>query len=312
MKPLTRLNTVVTTVFTLFFAGSLPALAGVSFKETAPAMRDEVPADEINLKLEQTFQSDFEQGHGYSEKHPGDNNNTNTWHYEVEAARRVELTDHWYLKLGIDWERFDFGDNRSLAPNTLQSYAAVIALEYWQHGQIGFFIESKPGLYFAHELSGDAFDAPTNVALAYPIVDDTFYIIGGITASRFREYPVLPIGGVLWHINEKWDLRAYLPEPKLVYKTSEHLELWGGGEIAGSQFRNDSFVGVQSSVSKQPVEYYELRAGGGLYWTGWKWLRLEFAAGYAFERKFVFYDTNVPDQETKGAPYVKLQGVWQF
>ncbi len=300
----------------LFFfltIGVMPLFAGptVDFKQSAPDLRSLVPINELRVQGDQTFQSEFKKHKGRSE-HEKSNDNTNTWHYDVELTHRIPLSGNWYLKLGIEWNRYDFGNNRSLAPNTLSSYAGVIALEYWVGKNMGFFIESKPGLYVAHDIRYDAFDAPTNIVLAYPVVQDKFYLIGGVTMSLLREYPVLPIAGVLWHINEKWDLRAYLPEPKLVYKISDDWEIWGGGEIYGGSFRNDSRTDEGAkNLNHTPVEYYELRAGGGVHYFGWKWMEVEFTAGYAFARKFDFYRPDII-QETQGAPYIRLAATFPF
>ncbi|MEA3188186.1 MAG: hypothetical protein QOD99_2016, partial [Chthoniobacter sp.] len=226
---------------------------------------------------------------------------------------RVPINGGWYLRLGVYVTRYDFGNNRSVAPNTLNGFAGVVALDYFTaDGERAFFIESKPGVYIAHDLDTGAFDAPTNIVMAYPLVEGKFYLIGGVTIGILREYPVLPIGGVLWHISDKWDLRAYLPEPKLVYKYSDRLELWGGGELTGGAFRNDSRVDERAkSLNGTPVEYYEIRGGGGFRYYVSDRFTIDFAAGWAFVRKFDFYRANVT-QETDGAPYVKLAGIVEF
>ena len=316
----------------LLSAASLWAGPVVDFKQSQPEVRD-IPLNVLRVQGDQTFQSEFKRHKGRSENEKS-NDNTNTWHYDLELAHRIPLSGNWYLKLGIEWNRYDFGNNRSLAPNTLSSYAAEIALEYWVGNDIGFFIESKPGLYVAHDISWDAFDAPTNIVFAYPLVDQKFYLIGGVTMGSvtedvavasgnlttsgtltiafLREYPVLPIGGVLWHINEKWDLRAYLPEPKLVYKPNQKWEIWGGGEIYGGAFRNDSRTDAGAkNLNHTPVEYYELRGGGGVSYLASDRMKLDLAAGYAFARKFDFYRPGIV-QETQGAPYLRFAGLFEF
>lgn len=283
----------------------------VEFKQTQPVVR-EVPLDIFRAEVTQTFQSDFQRGHGYKPDEKS-NNNTNTWHYELELAHRMRLEGNWYLKLGVSASRYDFGNNRSLAPNTLNGYAGVIALEYFtDDGERAFFVESKPGVYFAHELKTQDFDVPTNIALAYPIMPGKVFLIGGVTVGILREYPVLPIGGVLWHINDKWDLRAYLPDPKLVYKISDKVEVWGGGEFVGGAFMNDSRTDQRAlALNNTPVEYYEIRGGFGMRVAAWNHVNIDFAGGWAFVRKFDFYRADIT-QSTNGAPYLRLEGTYEF
>lgn len=297
-------------VLSSFLTEALRAGPAVEFKYSQPTLRS-IPINTLRTQLDQTFQSEFKANRGRSQNERS-NDNTNTWHYNVELTHRIPLNDHWYFKLGIEWNRYDFGNNRSLAPNTLSSYAAVLALEYWVDQELGFFMETKPGLYIAHRVRSDSIDAPTNIVFAYPLVNHKLYLIGGVTMALLREYPVLPIGGILWHINDQWDLRAYLPEPKLVYKPAENWEVWGGGEIYGGAFRNDDRSDERAlRLNHTPVEYYELRGGGGVRYSGWKHVTLDLNAGYAFVRKFDFYRADFV-QETQGAPYFRLAATLDF
>lgn len=297
-------------VLSSLLAKSLLAGPAVDFKQSEVTLRD-IPINVLHTQLDQTFQSEYKANRGRSQNERS-NDNTNTWHYDVELTHRIPLGGHWYFKLGIEWNRFDFGNNRSLAPNTLSSYAAVLAVEYWVGQDLGFFIETKPGVYIAHRVRTDSIDAPTNIVFAYPLVSQKVYLIGGVTMAMLRQYPVLPIGGVLWHISDQWDLRAYLPEPKLVYKPAENWEVWCGGEIYGGAFRNDDRSDERAlKLDHTPVEYYELRGGGGVQYAGWKQVTLEMTAGYAFVRKFDFYRADFV-QQTQGAPYLRLAATMNF
>lgn len=284
-----------------FFAAAAFAGPVAPSKQTAPAPEPEVPLNIINLLGEQTFQSDFKHGAGFDEDADG-NNKTNTWHYAIEAARRFQLNDHWYFRLGIDATRYDFGDNRSIAPNTLQGYGLELALEYFQHGKVGFFIQTKPGLYFSHDITGQDFDAPTNVAFAYPLFEEKVFLIAGVhVCARVSNYPILPIGGVLWHINDRWDLQAYLPNPRFVYQYSDSLQVWGGAEFTGGSFLSDS--SYDKSISRKPVDYYEVRVGAGVAYKLCKASTLDLSAGEALVRNWRRGDETV---KTDPAPYLNL------
>src|SRR5947208_6752 len=88
------------------------ALAGpIEFKQPKPEVRA-VPIDTLRVDVEQTFQSDFKGGHGF-DPHENSNNNTNTWHEEIEYNHRIPLRDGWYLRVGLYASRYDFGNNRS-------------------------------------------------------------------------------------------------------------------------------------------------------------------------------------------------------
>ena len=122
---------------------------------------------------------------------------------------------------------------------------------------------------------------------------------------------MLPLAGLFWHINDQWDLQAYLPEPKLVYHASDVVDLWVGGGITGGAFQSDARTGDGAKISHTPVEYYEVRAGAGLDYLGWKLMTVHVDLGYAFVRKFDYFRADLT-QATKGAPYLSLSGEMNF
>lgn len=277
----------------------LSLLLGASFSLSAFAftpLREEggtTPSlDVVTFTVDQTFQSNFRQGHGYDPNYQF-NNCTNTWHYEVDAARRIPLSDAWYLRVGVDVNRYDFGDNRSMAPNNLQSYAMQLGLESYEGGELRFALRTDPGLYFSHKLDGRDFDAPTTVRVFFPM-EGGYSLMGGVRLSMQSNYPVLPIVGVLCRLSPRWDLQACLPSPRLIYNYSPALKLWGGGEITGGSFRYDN---------QGKVDYYEVRTGLGLGYGLNPTSFLQLDGGAALIRNYALRHVT---EETRPAPYLKL------
>ena len=266
------------------------------------------PLNSVKAEVSQTFQSNFKHGHGFDTREK-DNNGTNTWAYSLEAIHRIEVGQNWFLKVGLDVRRYDFGDNRSFAPNTLQSYGAVVGLEYKTAQGVGFFIDTRPGLYFSHDLNGDSFDAPTTMAFFYPVVDGKVVLVGGLRASILSSYPVLPLGGLIWHINPAWDLQAVVPRPRLVYKANDRTEIYGGGELVGGSFRVDS--SDRPRLNGTTVDYYEVRAGAGVSYQPCTLGTIDFGAGCALIREFDFHRAD-QTASTQPAPYVQLQFSGKF
>lgn len=154
-----------------------------------------------------------------------------------------------------------------------------------------------------HELRAETFDAPTNIGGVFPLVDEKLYFAAGISLSFLRSYPVLPIGGFIWRINNACDLEACLPNPRIFFKASDDLQLFAGGELVGGAYRTDG--GSDPRLNESVVSYYEVRAGAGLIYTGWKGLAAGLDCGWAFERKFDFH--RVPAiAATQGAPYARV------
>jgi hypothetical protein len=218
----------------------------------------------------------------------------------------------WFLRLGADYERFDFSiHNETRLPDTLQSAAGVVALEYLVGDKTAFMIEARPGVYFQQKVNSGAFDVPTNIVAVLPFFNsDKLYVVGGVTVSGLSRYPVLPIGGILWHIADKWDLRAYLPDPRLVYEVSDNLELYTGAELAGGAYRVDNRQVDPVKLSGAVLTYDEIRTGAGVTWK-LKPLTVEFAAGYTVQSEFD-YSRAGASFDTHPAPYVRLTARLDF
>jgi hypothetical protein len=257
------------------------------------------------------FHQDLKRGSG----------NLEVEHNNFEFDQRIPLSfltwpnvqcGNWFLRLGADYERFDFSfHNETRLPDTLQSVSGVIALEYLVNNQAAFLIESRPGVYFQHKVNSGSFDAPTNIAAVIPwFGSDKFYVIGGVAISGLLRYPVLPVGGILWHINDKWDLRAYLPDPRLVYQGSDTLEYFVGAELVGGAYKTDNRTVNPIKISGAPVTYDEVRAGAGITWKV-KPLTFEFAAGCTVQSEFD-YSRAGESFETHPAPYVRLTARLDF
>ena len=265
---------------------------------------------EVKFKTSYTWESDFSRGqqHGAS----GD-----SFYEGVKIAHRFSLggvglpaltnDGAWYLRVGVAWDRWDFGNSGGLPiPNHLQSVSGIIALEYMVRGQVGFLLETQPGVYFEDDIRGNNFDSPTKLALAYPVTDN-FVIVGGVSYAGLRSIQFIPIIGFSWTINDKWKVSMIPPEPRVIYTASENLHIWAGGELAGGSYRVDERqTREKKSLNNAVLDYSEWRAGAGLTYKVGS-CEIELGGGYAFQRKFDYHRAEEGFETDEGAPYVKFQ-----
>lgn len=264
----------------------------------------------VNFRTSYTWESDFSRGqqHGAS----GD-----SFFKGLDISHRFPLTGvglpalsddgAWYFRAGAAYERWDFGNSGGLPiPNHLQSVNAILALEYLVRGQTGFLLETDPGVYFEDDIRGNNFDAPTKLALAYP-VSDNFVIVGGVSYTGLRSIQFIPIVGFVWTLNDKWKISALPPQPRVIYTASDKLQIWAGGELAGGSYRVDEReTREKKSLNNAVLDYSEWRAGLGLtYKVGG--CDFELGGGYAFQRKFDYHRAEEGFETDEGAPYVKFQ-----
>ena len=121
--------------------------------------------------------------------------------------------------------------------------------------------------------------------------------------SLLRSYPVMPIGGFVWQIDGAWTLEACFPNPRIIWKASNELEIWAGGELSGGAFRRNE--STDPRLNATTLTYSEVRAGAGFNYAGWKWVTVGFGAGWVFDRKFDLHRVH-ETYSTQGAPYVQI------
>ncbi|HEX8296837.1 MAG TPA: hypothetical protein VF593_11080 [Chthoniobacteraceae bacterium] len=273
-------------------------------KTVAEPTRTEVPLNILRLRSSYVFESDFDNDRGSGDALAN----------SIEISRRFALDlpwpkaadGQWFFRLGAEYARFDFNHTGDLPlPNTLQSFAAVIALEYLQRGEVGILLESAPGFYFEESVSSEAFAAPTLLAAAFP-VSEKLFLIGGASYHPFRSYPILPVAGVLWKISDRWTLRAIVPEPRLIFRAGDQLALWAGAELSGGSFRVDESGDRDPKLRGAVLTYSEYRVGAGFTYGDPNRTAIDFGAGYAFNRKFDYHRADEDYETEEGAPYVKL------
>ena len=63
-----------------------------------------------------------------------------------EYGHRVHLFDRVYLKLGVEYKRYDFGQTNAPLPSTLSALHGEINFEYIVQGNVASFVNFNPGV----------------------------------------------------------------------------------------------------------------------------------------------------------------------
>ena len=213
------------------------------------------------------------------------------------------------MKLGVDYDRFDFGTSKAPLPTTLESMSGVVALEYIVDGNVGAFISSKPGLYLSDTSSVNfkSVDAPTNVGAIVPL-GKKFFLLLGVHASSLEKFPVFPILGAVWLVSDNLRVMAIPPEPRVILTVNKHLEAFVGGELLGQGYKRD-FTDLRPQdqrFSGGVIDYSEYRAGAGFTYKPCKAIDVDVSGGWAFDRDFDYYRGDSKRFILDGAPYAKV------
>jgi hypothetical protein len=259
-----------------------------------------VSLDLFSVESGYVFESDLNHGGSFGSQ--------DALQTEFDYAHRFLLTGNLYLRLGISYDRYDFGHTAAPVPVHLQSLAGVIGVDYMHGDDVGAFLWVKPGIYTEEHIGIASFDAPITAGRIFVLQEDKLYVLIGAQSSFLRGgYPVFPFAGIIWMPCDKWRLMAVPPEPRLIYSPTKNLDLWVGGEIAGGSFRTDRDNTIRpTKLNGAQVDYEDYRAGVGLVYSPCNNVTLDFGGGCSIERGFKFHRAG-ENFRTDPAPYLKFE-----
>lgn len=136
----------------------------------------------------------------------------------------------------------------------------------------------------------------------------------GVMLQPDNELPVLPLVGVDWLINEKWELQLMLLKPRVIYTLDDKWKLFAGMEMISTTFRTSNTLGTsigQSQYNDALGSYTDIRLGVGASYQLNKSFSVETEVGYSVSREI---DYTRIDQKVKfdPAPYVSVGLKYEF
>lgn len=262
--------------------------------------KEAVSRDLFELESGYVFESDLHRDGSFGDQYAIGNS--------FSYGHRFLLSGNLYLRLGIDYSRFDFGSTSAPVPNHLQSVAGVIGVDYMHNNDVGAFLQVRPGFYTENDFDSASFDAPITLGRIFVLQPDKLYLFTGLNASFLRgQFPVLPLAGLIWLPNEQWKFMAILPEPRVIYSPGGKFHFWMGGQLTGGSFRTDrDNTIVPTKLNGAQVDYAEYRVGGGFIYSPCDNVSIDLGGGYAIQRRFDFHRADIT-YKTDGAPYLRVQ-----
>lgn len=118
----------------------------------------------------------------------------------------------------------------------------------------------------------------------------------GYHAARF-----IPAIGASWQPNEQWRLDLIMPRPGVYYSPSRQVRLFAGGDFTSDEYQLKDGAGGASAV-----RYGDYKLLTGAEYRPAPHIRLSAAAGYAFERRFAFFDGPRQDMRLDDAPFMRF------
>ena len=223
----------------------------------------------------------------------------------VSYDHRFPVTGSWYLRTGIEYERFDFGGSDNGLPEHLQAVFGHLAFEYVVKNRAAAGIRLHPGFYFQDQISGDAFDVPWKIFAGFPLKKNKVFAFIGVGGGLYQNPPIGPGGGIVWLISDNLRLEGVFPKPALVYNATDDWQFRLYGDLVYQSFRTDDVVTKKFELHNAVVEYGEMRVGAQVSYSGVKGFKIIAAGGCTFLREFDFYRADYREK-VEPAPFVRF------
>lgn len=228
---------------------------------------------------------------------------------DVRYVISPQITKDLLLRIGAEWERFDFGVSEHLPiPDLLQQASLVLGFDY-QFADLWIMrAEVEPGVYSDfRDVNWNDVDVPLYLGAVYLKDPDLQWIVG-LRMDLRSHYPVLPGIGVRWKYADQWTLNLIFPKPRLEYELSNTLLLFFGAEMQGGTFRMSEHFGTtrgNPKLDNAVLDYTELRIGPGCSWKPLPNLTVEAGVGFMPYRNMDFFDQSV-EIRSYNAPYGQI------
>jgi hypothetical protein len=171
-------------------------------------------------------------------------------------------------------------------PEKLHTVSLGLRGDYRWDPKLSFSLLLSPGLAGDFkQINGDDLRVRFGVTGRYNISEKLTLLGGLIYQQGYHSLPIFPIAGAIYRPDEHWMFSLAAPRPGVSYAPSKDLRFSLGADFLGGEYQLHD-----ESLGAQVIRYRDFRVVGGSDFTIFAHLKGEVAAGYAFARKFVFYD----------------------
>lgn len=196
--------------------------------------------------------------------------------------------------------------SRAALPDDLHGLFLELGARYRINDRAFASLKLSPGFYSDFkELGSDDLRMPL-LALGGYNFENGFTVVGGfIYRLGYHSSSFFPALGFTYQPNTDWRFDLIAPRPSVTYRASRQVQLFAAGDFASEEYE----LHDRSSGAKA-IKYGDYKVMAGLTYLPSPAVRISTSLGYAFERKFSFYDSARPDLRIDDVPFFKVSLDW--
>lgn len=223
--------------------------------------------------------------------------------YRAKISRNLKLDTDLTLTLGVGYglKQIDASIGTSL-PRDLHALFLEAGASYRINDKAFATLKLIPGFYSDFKDLGTADLRMPVLALGWYGFENGLSVVGGfLYRFGYHSNAFIPALGFSYQPNQSWRIDMIAPRPGITYFASPRLQLFVAGDFASEEYQlNDRSLGAKA------IRYADYKAMGGLNYLPDPAIKLSTSVGYAFERRFAFYDSAHPDLRIDDVPFFKL------
>ncbi len=223
--------------------------------------------------------------------------------YRLKAVRNIKIDNRLTVNVGGGYGLKNIDASASAAlPQDLHALFIEAGANYRINDRAFATLKMTPGFYSDFkDLGTDDLRMPI-LALGSYSFENGFTAIGGfIYRLGYHSNAFIPALGFSYQPNQYWRIDLIAPRPAVTYFASPQIQLYVAGDFA-----SDEYELKDKSLGAKVIKYRDYKAMAGLNYLPVPAIKLSTSVGYAFERKFEFYDAIRTDMRLDDVPFFKL------
>lgn len=223
--------------------------------------------------------------------------------YRLKAVRNIKIDNRLTLGVGGGYtlKHLDASSTADL-PQDLHALFLEGTANYRFNDRVSATLKLTPGFYSDFsDIGSDDLRMPV-LALGSYSFDNGFSAVGGfIYRIGYHSSAFIPALGFSYQPNQYWRIDLVAPRPAVTYFASPRLQLFVAADLASEEYELK-----EKSHGANALAYREFKTMAGLNYLPDPAIRISTSAGYAFERRFEFYDSTRPDLRLDNVPFFRL------
>jgi len=223
--------------------------------------------------------------------------------YRIKLARNLKYNDQLTLTLGGGYGlKYIDATSSAALPQDLHSLFLETGASYRINDKAFASLRLSPGFYSDFkDLGDDDLRMPVLLLGGYSFANGISVVGGFVYRFGYHASQYIPALGIRYLPNDSWMFDLIAPRPAVTYFASRQLQLFVAGD-----FSSDEYELKDRSSGSKVIKYSDLKAMAGANYLPVPDVKLSTSVGYAFERRFMFFDGNRPDMRLDDVPFFKL------